>query len=304
MIPFFLCYYYTGDSMNENIIKNDFGSEDTYKLYRTVYEIIHPTISKKNISNYKIMIQEDLVPLRIFYPKKISTITRVILYIHGKRWMINGFYSYKEVCERLVQEMDTLVIVLDYENNTYQKIVEQSYQTIKYLYEGLNRVGIEKENIITIGDSVGASILSSVVLIDKSIIKKEILLYPALDFNFKTKYPSMEQNSQIDLLTMNHLRTYCNKYIDLKKYNSVMNEKDYSDWPNTLVVTGDLDPLRDEGEEFSKRLRKTNKKSKYINIKFASHGFLNSKDAEAKDECFVEMKNFILNKRKVVIPEK
>lgn len=44
--------------------------EDTYKLYRTVYEIIHPTISKKNISNYKIMIQEDLVPLRIFYPKK------------------------------------------------------------------------------------------------------------------------------------------------------------------------------------------------------------------------------------------
>lgn len=304
MIPFFLCYYYTGDSMNENIIKNDFGSEDTYKLYRTVYEIIHPTISKKNISNYKIMIQEDLVPLRIFYPKKISTITRVILYIHGKRWMINGFYSYKEVCERLVQEMDTLVIVLDYENNTYQKIVEQSYQTIKYLYEGLNRVGIEKENIITIGDSVGASILSSVVLMDKSMIKKEILLYPALDFSFKTKYPSMEQNSQIDLLTMNHLRTYCNKYIDLKKYNSVMNEKDYSDWPNTLVITGDLDPLRDEGEEFSKRLRKTNKKSKYINIKFASHGFLNSKDEEAKDECFVEMKNFILKKRKVVIPEK
>ena len=304
MIPFFLCYYYTGDSMNENIIKNDFGSEDTYKLYRTVYEIIHPTISKKNISNYKIMIQEDLVPLRIFYPKKISTITRVILYIHGKRWMINGFYSYKEVCERLVQEMDTLVIVLDYENNTYQKIVEQSYQTIKYLYEGLNRVGIEKENIITIGDSVGASILSSVVLMDKSMIKKEILLYPALDFSFKTKYPSMEQNSQIDLLTMNHLRTYCNKYIDLKKYDSVMSEKDYSDWPNTLVITGDLDPLRDEGEEFSKRLRKTNKKSKYINIKFASHGFLNSKDEEAKDECFVEMKNFILKKRKVVIPEK
>lgn len=87
--------------------------------------------------------------------------------------MINGFYSYKEVCERLVQEMDTLVIVLDYENNTYQKIVEQSYQTIKYLYEGLNRVGIEKENIITIGDSVGASILSSVVLMDKSMIKKK-----------------------------------------------------------------------------------------------------------------------------------
>ena len=301
MMTFFLCYYYTGDSMNQNVIKEDFGLEDTYKLYRTVYEIIHPTISKKNISNYKIIIQENLLPLRIFYPKKISKIERVIIYIHGKRWMVNGFYSYKEVCERLVQEMDSLVIVIDYENDSYQKVVDKSYQTIKYLKEGLNRIGIQ--NIIAIGDALGASILSNVVLIDKSIIKKEILLYPALDFSFKTKYPSMEQNSQIDLLTMNHLRTYCNKYIDLKKYNSVMNEKDYSDWPNTLVVTGDLDPLRDEGEEFSKRLRKTNKKSKYINIKFASHGFLNSKDEEAKEECFKDMKNFIISKRKVVIPE-
>lgn len=301
-MTFFLCYYYTGDSMNQNVIKEDFGLEDTYKLYRTVYEIIHPTISKKNISNYKIIIQENLLPLRIFYPKKISKIERVIIYIHGKRWMVNGFYSYKEVCERFVQEMDSLVIAIDYENDSYQKVVDKSYQTIKYLKEGLNRIGIQ--NIIAIGDALGASILSNVVLMDKSIIEKGILLYPALDFNFKTKYPSMEQNSQIDLLTMNHLRTYCNKYIDLKKYNSVMNEKDYSDWPNTLVVTGDLDPLRDEGEELSKRLRKKNKKSKYINIKFASHGFLNSKDEEAKDECFVEMKNFILNKRKVVIPEK
>lgn len=82
-----------------------------------------------------------------------------------------------------------------------------------------------------------------------------------------------------------------------------MKEENYKDWPDTLVITGDLDPLRDEIEEFSKRLRKDNRKSKYINIKFASHGFLNSKDEEAKEECFKDMKNFIINKRKVVIPE-
>ena len=301
MMTFFLCYYYTGDSMNQNVIKEDFGLEDTYKLYRTVYEIIHPTISKKNISNYKIIIQENLLPLRIFYPKKISKIERVIIYIHGKRWMVNGFYSYKEVCERFVQEMDSLVIAIDYENDSYQKVVDKSYQTIKYLKEGLNRIGIQ--NIITIGDALGASILSNVVLMDKSIIEKGILLYPALDFNFNIEYSSFAQNNKLDLLTIPHLHTYCNKYINLKKYHSVMEEDSYKDWPDTLVITGDLDPLRDEIEEFSKRLRKDNRKSKYINIKFASHGFLNSKDEEAKEECFKDMKNFIISKRKVVIPE-
>ena len=32
---------------------DDFGTKDTYKLYRSVYEIIHPPISKTNISNTK-----------------------------------------------------------------------------------------------------------------------------------------------------------------------------------------------------------------------------------------------------------
>ena len=70
--------------MDRKNILDDFGTEDTYKLYRTVYEIIHPTISKRNISNYKIIIEENLVPLRIFYPKKISKLEKAIIYIPGK----------------------------------------------------------------------------------------------------------------------------------------------------------------------------------------------------------------------------
>ena len=48
--------------------------EEKYKLYRTIKEILHPTISKRNISNYKIVIDEDLLLLRVFYPKKVSEI--------------------------------------------------------------------------------------------------------------------------------------------------------------------------------------------------------------------------------------
>ena len=41
-----------------------------YKLYRTLYDIIHPSISRKNITNYNIIINEKLLPLQIYYPKK------------------------------------------------------------------------------------------------------------------------------------------------------------------------------------------------------------------------------------------
>ena len=59
---------------------NSFDQTLKYKLYRTVYEIIHPTISKKNISSYRIVFNDDVLPVRVFYPKKVSNI-RGLLYM-------------------------------------------------------------------------------------------------------------------------------------------------------------------------------------------------------------------------------
>jgi hypothetical protein len=38
---------------------NEFDNEEKYKLYRQVNELLHPTISKKNISNYRIIILKN-----------------------------------------------------------------------------------------------------------------------------------------------------------------------------------------------------------------------------------------------------
>ena len=50
---------------------DEFDLDNKYKLYRNLYEVIHPTISKRNISEYKIILKDDLVPIRVFYPKKL-----------------------------------------------------------------------------------------------------------------------------------------------------------------------------------------------------------------------------------------
>lgn len=283
--------------MEKKNIVNNFTAEDTYKLYRTVYEIIHPTISKKNISDYKIMLQEDLIPLRIFYPKKISKLEKAIIYIPGKTWIVNGIKNYTDVCQELVKELDTIIIALDYElpNQAYMEIVKSSYETIKYLVDGLKRVGIEQEKITVIGDSTGASILANISMIKENNIPKQILLYPALDLTFSKKYKSLEQNNKLDLLTMPHLETFSKKYIS-KDYLSPLNSNSLKTWPTTLIITGDLDPVRDEGEDLGKKLKETNKNNRYVNIKFATHGFLNNKDEETIEEAIKEIKKFIAKK--------
>lgn len=286
--------------MDKKNIIDDFGTENTYKLYRTIYEIIHPTISKRNISNYKIIIDENLVPLRIFYPKKISKLEKAIIYIPGKTWIVNGIKNYSDVSLELVKELDTIIIALDYSlEDNYNKTVNTCYQTLKYLIEGLNRVGIEKEKITVIGDSTGASILANICSDNENIISKQILLYPALNLTFeeKEKYPSLEQNNKVDLLTLSHLKNFTKNYIK-DDYKSPLKNNDYNSWPSTLIITGDLDPVRDEGIELGKLLRQENKKSKVINIKFATHGFLNNKDEESIEEAIKEIKKFINKKEK------
>lgn len=282
--------------MSKISIKDEFGTTDTYKLFRAVYEIIHPTISKKNISNYKIIVKEDLIPLRIFYPKKISKIEKIVIYIHGSLEISNNLKNYTEVCQKIVENTDALLIALDYESKEYQELTKSCINTINFLIKELNKINISSNNITVMGDSLGASLLASAVSNAENYIKKQILLYPALNLTWKNidKYPSLIQSKEIDIETLKKLDNYQKKYINEKEYTSPLDIKNYDKWPTTLVITGDLDPLRDEGKLLGKKLKNANKKSKEVNIKFATHGFLNGKDEESIEECMKEINKFIL----------
>ena len=283
----------------QNITIDNFETEDTYKLYRTVYEIIHPTISKKNISNYKIIVEESLTPLRIFYPQKISKLEKAIIYVPGRNWIVNGIKSYNDVCLELVTKLDTIIIALDYElqEHEYDKTVNTCYNTLKYLVKGLNEAGIEKEKITVIGDSIGASIIANISMIQQDDFPKQVLLYPVLNLAFDTseKDSSLIQNNKLDSSTLSHLKLFSKKYIN-KKYTSPLKCQDYQNWPTTLIITGDIDPVRDEGIMLGDLLKQASKKNKTINLKFAPHGFLNHKDEETIEECIKEIQSFIIKK--------
>jgi hypothetical protein len=81
------------------MIQNEFDEEIKYKLYRSVREILHPTISKRNISNYKIILDEEILPIRIFYPKKISNIKKVIIFIRGDGNITECIGEYSNICK-------------------------------------------------------------------------------------------------------------------------------------------------------------------------------------------------------------
>ena len=83
--------------------KNKFDEKINYRLFRTVKEVLHPTISKKNISDYQIIINEELLPLYIYYPRKVSNLNKVIIYIHGSDKITNSKGKYPAICKKVAE---------------------------------------------------------------------------------------------------------------------------------------------------------------------------------------------------------
>lgn len=277
------------------MVQNEFDNEIIYKLFRTVTEILHPTISKKNISNYKIIIDEEILPVRIFYPKKVSNLDKAIIYIHGNGIVTDCVEKYSDICKKIASKTDRLVIAIEYneDKHKYKEMYNDVYNTVKYLYRELNRNTIESENICLMGDSTGANIISGInYLNDNEInIVKEVLFYPVVTNNH-SNYESIKTNTDFNINLIDNINKYfefiaCKK--NLKDDLLYPINQSTSNIPSTLILVGKVDSLKDEIKEFSDK----NKEYKYVEIPFSSHGFLKDMDKELETEVFTEIKKFI-----------
>ena len=72
----------------------------------------------------------------------------------------------------------------------------------------------------------------------------------------------------------NYLLLYENSKEDRKNpYFSPLMEQNLSDMPDTLILTAEFDPLRDEGEEYGKRLKEAGNYVEVHRIPNALHGY-------------------------------
>lgn len=279
---------------------DNFCEIEKYKLYRTVHDLLHPTISKKNISNYKVVLDDKLLPVVVFYPDKMSNSKSIILYVVGDGKVNGCFGKYSDICKNLAKKTNSIVLAIDYFDGTikYPTVVNKITKVIKYLYEEFSNDGVDTSNIILMSDSVGCKIMGSVIvkLIDKRInINKSIMFYPVVRDNYnnyKWNESLMSVNFNLDKNVNNYLCKYFPK--DKEVNCDLLELAYYKGFPKSLIVTGDMDIFKDDGELFFNNLISNNEGSKYFNIKFAAHGFLSSNDEEIMFETYKAINDFIL----------
>ena len=238
------------------------------------------------------------VPIRIFFPSEKSfreseekkhdiQDKKLLLFIHGGGWVTESIDNYERICARLANATGQYVVAVEYRLAPEDKFpagLEDCYAVAKAVYSGDFMLNIRPENITLIGDSAGGNLCAALSLMARDqgefLPKRQILIYPAVnnDYSPASPYLSVRRYGTEYLLTAGKMRDYINFYASSEedkrsKYLAPLMETDYSNQPDTLILTAECDPLRDEGEEYGRRLAKAGNRVEIHRIQDALHGF-------------------------------
>ena len=229
---------------------------------------------------------EHEVPVRIFSPKNEKT-DRILLFFHGGGWVVGDIDTYTKVCANMACLTKHIVISVDYRlapENKFPCGLEDCYAVAKELFTNERYFDINPDNITIIGDSAGGNLAAALSLMarDKKefMPKRQILIYPATgnDYSEKSLFTSVKENGKDYLLTSKRVEGYMDLYLSSEEdkknpYFSPLVADDFSNQPETLIITAEFCPLRDEGEAYGEKLKEAGNKSYVHRIPDALHGY-------------------------------
>lgn len=223
------------------------------------------------------------LPVKIYTPDGVGPF-RALVFFHGGGWVAGNIELNAVQHQQIAHESRTVVIAVNYQKAPEHKFpipFDDCYATFEWVHQNARELNINPDQIGVGGDSAGGNLAAAVVMKARdtagSKVAFQVLIYPALDYRFDS--PSMIENATGYMLTTQAMKWYWDQYLgdesDLTNpYFRPLLATDFSNLPPTLVLTAELDPLRDEGELFAKRLKDAGVTSQLKRYDGLVHGFV------------------------------
>lgn len=265
---------------------------DIKKTYLVEREIQRLTARRRRNSElyriweHKVRCKNHEVPVRIFTPSDRRR-SSVLLFFHGGGWVTGTIDSYDAVCADMAAMTGCVVASVDYRlapEHRFPAAPEDCYAVARELFLNSALLGIQASDIVLIGDSAGGNLAAAVSLMARDfgefLPRRQILIYPATGYDHTETsiFPSVRENGTGYLLTSKRVCDYLALYQNSEKdrnnpYFAPLAALNFSNQPDTLVITAQYCPLRDEGEEYGRKLRDAGNNVKISRMPDALHGY-------------------------------
>jgi acetyl esterase len=242
------------------------------------------------------------IPIRI-YKNSNAQNQNVIVYFHGGGFVLYGLNSHDNVCRRLCNMNECLVVSIDYRlapEHTFPKAHQDAFEAIKWTLKNVEKYGGNPSAIIVAGDSAGGNLAACMAhkCKDENIkLKAQILIYPWIDG--KLDNPSIHRNGKGFMLEKETMFWFQQQYTPVKndQCNPLVSpcyQNDFSGLAPAFILTAQYDPLLDDGFKYYNQLLQAGNKVKYREYKGLIHGFFNIPQiSTAGMRSYYDIKSFI-----------
>jgi acetyl esterase len=206
------------------------------------------------------------VSVRIYRPQEVKGSLPVVMYFHGGGWVLGSKNTHDRLLRDLVNGVNAAFVFVNYTPSPEAQFpvpIEQDYAATQYIAEHGREFGFDTNRLAVMGDSVGGNMVAAVTLLAKQRngprIRYQVLFYPVTDASMNTS--SYSEFADGPWLTRPAMEWFWDAYApnneDRKKITASplsATLEELRGLPPALVIVDENDVLRDEGEEYAKKL--------------------------------------------------
>jgi acetyl esterase/lipase len=196
--------------------------------------------------------------------------------------MAGGVSVYDGINRRLAAASRHIVVAVEYRlspENPYPAGLNDALNVSKHVWRTLDERGLNyRRRLSLVGDSAGGALCASISgRRDPSLsIARQALIYPCVDYTLAQ--PSVAENGEGFFLTRVRTDWYFDNYFqhgEDRSQASPLHWEPDGHPPATMVITAGRDILRDQGQQYARKLQAAGAEMELLHLEDQVHAFLN-----------------------------
>ena len=227
------------------------------------------------------------VPIRLFVPQGPGT-HPLCVWFPGGGWVLDTLETSAPALSHVAAETPCAVAVARYRlapEHRFPAPLHDCIEALRRLVAEAAELGVAPSRIAVGGASAGANLAAALTLVGREAssqrFRLQVLVYPVLLYGSDTEsmrgeFPSFDSRD-VEWCWSHYLA----RAEDGKNALASPLLADLGGLPPAFVVTAEHDPLRDEGELYAEKLRRSGVDVETTRIAGAAHGFFSGTDESA-----------------------
>jgi acetyl esterase len=226
------------------------------------------------------------VSIRIFRPVGATETLPVVLYTHGAGWVFGDAHTHDRLVRDLTVRAQAATVFVNYSLSPeakYPTALDEIYATLEWIAAQGAEHALDPTRIAVAGDSVGGNMTAATAIRAKQrggpALAGQLLFYPVTDANFDTA--SYHQFDTGYFLSRDGMKWFWDQYTADPAQRAEITAsplraslEDLAGLPQTLVIVGEADVLRDEGEAYAAKLREAGVPTTAVRYQGIIHDFV------------------------------